>query len=177
MPQFERVGSETIYEGRIIRVYNERFRYAEDGKEVDREVVRHQGAVAVVAHDDTHVWLVRQPREPVDEPDLLELPAGRRDKDGEDPQDTAKRELSEEIGKAAEHWEHLQSFYTSVGCLDEEVVIYLASGLSDHQEDSGEDERITVVPWPLDDLDGAIAATKDSKTLIGLLHLRERRRS
>lgn len=173
--KFERIGGETIYEGRIIRVYKDRFRF-EDGKEVDREVVRHQGAVAVVAYDDEHVWLCRQPREPVDEHDLLEIPAGRRDKDGEPPEETAKRELAEEIGKAARSWEHLQSFYTSVGCLDEEVVIYLATDLHEEHADSGEDERIEIVPWPLSDLDGAIAATKDSKTLIGLLHLRERLR-
>ena len=59
----------------------------------------------MVAHDGEHVWLVRQPREAIGEPDLLELPAGKLDEEGEAPLDCAKRELAEEIGKAAEHWE------------------------------------------------------------------------
>jgi ADP-ribose pyrophosphatase len=173
--QFELISQDVVYEGRIITVANERYRYP-DGEEVDREVVHHQGAVGVVAYDDEHVWLVRQPREPVGDPDVLEIPAGRRDKEGEEVLATAKRELAEEIGKAAEHWEHLETFWTSVGFADEEIVIYLATGLSDDHADSGEMERIEIVPWPLTDLQGAIAASRDSKTLIGLLHLRERLR-
>src|SRR3954451_23434799 len=61
---FERVGSEEVWSGRIATVRNERYRH-EDGEVVDREVVSHPGAVAVVAHDGEHLWLVRQPREAV----------------------------------------------------------------------------------------------------------------
>src|SRR5690606_23068816 len=111
---FERTGSEQIWQGRIAGVRVDRFRH-DDGEEVSREIVTHPGAVAVVACDDEHVWLVRQPREPVGDPALLELPAGKLDADGESPLDTAKRELAEEIGKAADHWEHLVSFWSSPG--------------------------------------------------------------
>ena len=97
---FEPLGGETVYEGRLVQVRIERFRHA-DGEDVTREIVRHQGAVAVVACDEHDVWLVRQPREAVMEPDLLELPAGRLDVEGEEPLAAAKRELAEEIGFGA----------------------------------------------------------------------------
>ncbi len=174
--RFERLSSQTTYEGRIITVRLDRFRY-EDGGEADREIVGHMGAVAVVAHDDDHLFLVRQPREAVGEPDVLELPAGKLDEEGEDPQDTARRELAEEIGKAADHWEHLHTYWSSVGFSDEQVHVYLATGLRDvDRPEVEEDERIELVRWPLADLDGAIDACQDAKTLIGLLELRRRRR-
>jgi len=172
--EFERLESETAWEGKIATVRVERFRH-EDGEEVTREVVGHPGAVAMVAHDEEHVWLVRQPREVVGEPALLELPAGKLDEEGEELVATAKRELAEEIGKAAERWEHLHSFFTTPGFSDEQCHIYLATGLSDREEDTEENERIEVVPWPLGDLDRAIEACHDAKSLIGLLLLRARR--
>jgi ADP-ribose pyrophosphatase len=112
----------------------------------------------------------------VGEPDVLELPAGKLDEEGEDPLDTAKRELAEEIGKAADAWEHLHTYWSSVGFSDEQVHVYLATGLSDvDRPEVEEDERIELVRWPLADLDGAIDACQDAKTLIGLLELRRRR--
>ena len=99
--RFERTGGTTRYEGKIFSVREETFRH-EDGDESTREIVRHQGAVGVVCHDGERIWLVRQPREAVGAPDLLELPAGKLDVEGEEPLETAKRELAEEIGKAAE---------------------------------------------------------------------------
>jgi ADP-ribose pyrophosphatase len=172
---FERIASESVYEGRIITVTNETYRYA-DGKTAEREIVRTSGAAAVVAVDDEHVWLVRQPREPVDDPDSLELPAGRID-DGEDPLATAQRELAEEIGLTAERWTPLKAYRSSVGFTDEVVHLFLAEGLAeaDGEHDSGEDERIEIVRRPLADLDGAIDAVSDAKTLIGLLLLARRR--
>lgn len=172
--RFERIASRTIHEGRIFTVVEERFRYA-DGSEAEREIIRHPGAVGVVCHDDEHVFLVRQPREAVGDPDFLEIPAGKLDVEGEPPLETGRRELAEEIGKAAEHWEPLGSFVTSVGILDEEVHLFLATGLREvERPDVDEDERIEVVRWPLADLDAAIAATRDSKTWIGLLELHRR---
>jgi 8-oxo-dGTP pyrophosphatase MutT (NUDIX family) len=173
--RFERVASEARYEGRIFSVCEETFRH-EDGEESTREIVRHQGAVGVVAHDGERVYLVRQPREAVDSPDLLELPAGKLDVEGEGPLETAKRELAEEIGKAAEHWEHLHTFYTSPGFTDEECHVYLATGLSDADAKTDEHERIDIETRPLSELDALIDEVRDSKTLIGLLELRRRAR-
>ncbi len=172
--RFERIASTTIHEGRIFTVVEETFRYP-DGEEAVREIVRHPGAVAVVCHDDEHVFLVRQPREAIGDPDFLEIPAGKLDVEGEPPLDTGKRELAEEVGKAAEDWQPLGSFITSVGILDEEVHLFLATGLRDVQKpEVEEDERIEVVAWPLAELDRAIAETRDSKTWIGLLELQRR---
>lgn len=171
--RFEPIDGRTVHDGRIVTLRIERFRYA-DGEEVEREIVRHDGAAGIVAHDDEHVWLVRQPRETVNDPDFLEIPAGRLDVEGEAPAETAKRELAEEVGLAAQAWEPIASFASSVGVLDEIVHLFHATGLSEAQGDSGENERIEIVRWPLADLDGAIAATRDAKTLVGLLWLKTR---
>ena len=171
---FTRLGGRQVFDGHVISVHVDRFRFDVDGEEVEREIVCHPGAVGIVAHDGEHVYLVRQPRPAVGDPDVLELPAGLLDKEGEPPEKTAARELAEEIGKAAGSIEHLHSFWSSVGSFDEEVHLFLATDLSDADADSGENERIEVVRWPLAELDGAITQTRDAKTLIGLLMLRER---
>ena len=172
--RFEPLGGRTIYEGRIVTLRIERFRYP-DGEEVEREIVRHQGAVAVVVHDDTDLFLVRQPRETIGDPDFLEIPAGRLDVDGESALDAARRELAEEIGKAAETWEPITDFVSSVGVMDETLYLFHATGLRDDHAEAEHNERIEIVRWPLADLDGAIAATRDAKTLIGLLWLKAQR--
>jgi len=176
MTQMERIESKTTYEGRIIEVPVDRFRY-EDGETAEREIVVHPGAVAVVAHDDLHVYLVRQPREPVGDPGLLELPAGKLDVDGESELECAERELEEEVGVRASEWIELKRFYTSPGFAEEQVTIFLATGLervAGHEQDP--DERIELVEWPLSRLDYAIDECEDSKTLIGLMLLRDLRR-
>jgi 8-oxo-dGTP pyrophosphatase MutT (NUDIX family) len=173
--RFERVATETVCEGGFVSIRKDTFRH-EDGGEVEREIVDHPGAVGIVAHDGERIWLVRQPREAVGSPDLLEVPAGKLDEEGEEPLDTAKRELAEEIGKQAEEWEPLGSFFTSPGFTNEEVHLFLATGISDADEvpEVHEDERIDVEVRPLSELDELIAESRDSKTLIGLLQLRAR---
>jgi ADP-ribose pyrophosphatase len=172
--RFEALDGRTIYEGRIVTLRLERFRFA-DGDEVEREIVRHKGAAAVVVHDDEHLYLVRQPREALHDPDFLEIPAGRLDQDGESPRDAAARELAEEIGKAATTWEPICTYVSSVGMSDELVHLFHATDLSDRSAETEENERIEIVRWPLADLDGALAATRDAKTIIGLQWLRLRR--
>jgi 8-oxo-dGTP pyrophosphatase MutT (NUDIX family) len=167
---FERVGSEEVWSGRIASVRNDRFRH-DDGEVVDREIVSHPGAVAVVAHDGESLWLVRQPREAVDDY-LLELPAGKLDEEGEDALATAKRELAEEIGKAAKSWTHLTTFYASPGFSDERIHVYLATDLYDEQAHTDEIERIEIVKVPLSGIEDVIRENVDSKTLVGLLWFR-----
>ncbi len=172
---FERIDTEIAYEGRIVSVRRDRFRY-DDGGEADREIVGHPGAVGVLAHDGNVIYLVRQPREPIGVPDLLEVPAGKLDEDGESPLETGKRELAEEIGKAAEHWEHLTTYWSSPGFTDEQIHLFLATGLSDvGRPEVEEDERLELVTWPLDDLDNLIDQCVDGKSLVALLELRRRR--
>jgi ADP-ribose pyrophosphatase len=170
---FEALGGETVYQGRLVDVRVERFRHA-DGEEVTREIVRHAGAVGMLAYDENELWLVRQPREAVGEPDLLEIPAGRLDKAGEDPLDAGKRELAEEIGRAAESWEPIVTYYSGAGFTDERVHLFAATGLSEASADSGEQERIEVVRVPLAELGAAIEECRDAKTLIALYWLARR---
>ena len=167
---FERVGTEEVWSGRIANVRVERFRH-DDGEVVEREIIGHPGAVAVVAHDGETLWLVRQPREAVDD-HLLELPAGKLDEEGEDPLATAKRELAEEIGKGAKTWVHLTTFWASPGFSDEQIHVYLATDLYDEQAHTDEIERIEIVQVPLSQLDEVIRENVDAKSLIGLLWFR-----
>ena len=172
---FERTATQTIFEGKFFGVERGTFRH-EDGEEVQRELVTHPGAVGVVVLDGDRLWMVRQPREAVGVPDLLEIPAGKLDEEGEDPLETAKRELAEEIGKRADHWESLGSFYTSPGFADEEIHLFLATGIADVDErpQVEEDERIDVEVVPLSQLDQILATNKDSKTLVALSRLKSR---
>ena len=175
MSGFQRIAAQVRWEGKFIRAGVERFRYP-DGSEVTREKVWHPGAVGILAIDDEHLWLTRQPREAAGVDACLEIPAGKLDVPGETPLETGQRELAEEIGKRAGSWDELFAFFTSPGFSDERVWIYLATDLSDSgPADADEDERIEIVPWPLALLDDAIAECEDSKSLIALLWLAGRR--
>ena len=171
---FESLGGEIKFEGKIATVSVERYRH-DDGEEVTREKVAHPGAVGIVAVDERYVWLTRQPREVVGRQDSLEIPAGKLDVPGEPRLETAKRELAEEIGKRADSWREILAFFTSPGFSDERVWLYLAEGLSGAQAAAAEEnERIEIVPWPIERLDEAIDACEDSKSLIALLWLAAR---
>jgi 8-oxo-dGTP pyrophosphatase MutT (NUDIX family) len=168
----ERLDSEKVYEGHTADVSVGRFRRA-DGTEVERQVVEHPGSVAILAHDDEVVYLVRQPREAVADDALLEIPAGTLDVEGESELECAKRELAEEAGLAAEHWELLQVVYPSPGYLDEKVTIFAATGLApaDGSAAADEDEQIDLVRLPLGEIAAALPDLRDATTLIGLLML------
>jgi 8-oxo-dGTP pyrophosphatase MutT (NUDIX family) len=168
---FELIAVEREWTGAIMSVGRERFRHA-DGEEVSREKVWHPGAVGIIPIDATYVWLTRQPREAAGLTASLEIPAGKRDVEGEPPLQTAQRELGEEIGKRAGRWEELSVFFTSPGFSDERVWLYVARELEDNPEAEPEpNERIEIVPWPLADLAGAVAECVDSKSLIALYWL------
>ncbi|HET9103275.1 MAG TPA: NUDIX hydrolase [Solirubrobacteraceae bacterium] len=175
MSRFERIAGEREWEGSIFAAGRERFRY-DDGEEVSREKVWHPGAVGIIPVDDIHVWLTRQPREAAGLDASLEIPAGKRDVEGEPPLRTAQRELAEEIGKRAGRWQELSLFFTSPGFSDEQVWLYVARELEDDPEaEADPGERIEIVPWPLDELDAAIDECVDSKSLIALQWLRAER--
>ncbi|MGI8413312.1 MAG: NUDIX hydrolase [Solirubrobacteraceae bacterium] len=175
MSAFEYLGAETEWEGKMVRVGVERFRHA-DGQEVTREKVWHPGAVGILALEEAQVWLTRQPREAVRATASLEIPAGKLDLPGESPLEAAKRELAEEVGKRAARWEEIMAFYTSPGFSDERVWLYLARELTDATgSEPEENERIEIVPWPLEHLDDALAQCDDSKSLVALLWLASRR--
>jgi ADP-ribose pyrophosphatase len=170
---FQALDSQSVFSGRLLDVRIERFRHS-DGEEVTREIVHGQGAVGVLAHDHERLVLVRQPREAVGIQDLLEIPAGRLDVQGETPLECAKRELAEEVGLAAACWEPILSYYSSPGFTDELVHLFWARELSQASVQSEENERIEIVNWPLERLAEAIEACADAKTIIALLWLAHR---
>src|SRR4051794_17996856 len=173
--EYEVLKTETVYVGRVITLVKDTVAMPEGGDSV-REVVRHIGAVCVAAvDDDGRVVLLRQYRHPV-RSYLWELPAGLRDADGEPPLETAKRELAEEAGLAAERWSLLVNSYSTPGFCDEQVLIYLAEGLSEVDRPEGftvehEELDMTVERVPLADavqrvFDGGI---RNASAAIGLL--------
>ena len=172
------VSSQTIFEGHIVKVTLDQAELP-NGKLAAREVVYHPGGVAVLALDeDGNVPLVRQFRYPIQQL-LLELPAGKLDRDSEDQPEAAKRELSEETGLEAENWTYLGSMLVSPGFCDERLHMYLARDLKRVGQHLDEDEFLDVVTMPFDQLveqvmDGTItdaktvATTLKVKVLLGL---------
>lgn len=167
----EALGSEIAFRGRVIQVAMKRYR-REDGGEYQRDVVEHPGAVGIVAHDETHVYLVSQPREAIGEERSLEIPAGTIDPGDESPQACAERELAEEVGLAAASWRRLRVVAMTPGYSDERLTLFEATDLSPAEADADEDERIEIVRLSLGELDSALEQIEDAKTLIGLMELR-----
>jgi ADP-ribose pyrophosphatase len=166
--------SQAAHSGLIIDVRLSHYRRP-DGTEVRREVLEHPGAVVIVPVEDDHVLMVRQPREAVERL-TLELPAGKLDVPGEKPLECARRELAEEVGRAAGRWTPWGGFFTAPAILTEYIHCFLAEDLSAADGvDADADEDIEVVAWPLGDLDALIARVEDAKSLVGLLRLRAAR--
>jgi ADP-ribose pyrophosphatase len=165
-----------LFEGR--RFHVERvIQVTPDGVEHEREVIRHPGAVTVLPLlGDNRVSLVRNYRVAAAQT-LFELPAGTLEP-GEDPQETARRELAEETGYRADAIEKLAEFYTTPGVLDEKMHLYLATGLTEGPMDlePGEDLQPHVVPWDEALAMAADGRIRDAKTLVGLLFYQTFRR-
>lgn len=166
----ELLGSEKVLEGQTLDVSVKRYRRA-DGTEVSRQVVEHPGSVAILAYDDAVVYLVRQPREAVEEDGLLEIPAGTLDQPGESPLECARRELAEEAGLAAAHWRELKVVHPSPGFLSETVTVFAATGLTEASAELNPDEQIEVVRLPRAEAEAALAKITDATTVIALLIL------
>ena len=151
---YEVVSSETTYAGRIISVRKDVVRMPGETTS-QRDVVEHPGAVGVVALDEQgRVLLVNQYRHPVRRR-LDELPAGLLDVDGEPALETAKRELAEEAGYAADTWHVLVDTLTSSGMSDEAIRVYLARDLREVDRDVQEHEELDMTSQWLD-LDEAV---------------------
>ncbi len=177
MATFEPLDEELVHRGHVIELHRCRFR-APDGSVIERDVVRHPGAVSVVALDEHgSVVLVRQFRAPLGR-EMLEIPAGKRDVPGEPLEETARRELAEETGLDADHVEPLISFHNSVGFSDEECHVFLATGLHEvgHRREGPEEQHMEVMRVALDDVPALIAsgAISDAKTVIGVLAAQQR---
>ena len=168
---FTKTGERLLHEGCVITVATATFE-GPAGEVLERDVVHHPGAVAVVALDGDDVVLVRQYR-PVLEAEMLELPAGKLDVPGEDRRMAAHRELVEEAGLDARDLVELGRFHNSIGFCDEETTIYLATDLkaTTPEAASVEEQYLTVERVPIGEAEGLIAdgTITDAKTVIGLL--------
>ncbi|MBV9660486.1 MAG: NUDIX hydrolase [Acidimicrobiales bacterium] len=175
--EFRLLREETVFEGSLITVGAAQFE-APDGTRFDRELVHHPGAVVVVpVTSEGRVVMVRQFRAAIGR-DLLEVPAGKRDVEGEPTETTAERELMEEVGRRAGSMELIACFYNSPGFCDEYTWLYLARDLAaiPHDPQGAEERHMVIEEVSLDDVPRLIAAFEivDAKTIIGLCLARER---
>ena len=160
---------DTVFRGRIFDV-NRLSVQLPDGRMAERDVVRHPGAVAIVAlTDDGRICLVRQYRTALGRV-TVEIPAGKLDP-GEDPLECANRELLEETGMRAERMAFLTTIATGVGFCDELIHMYMATGLTFASSDPDADEFINVDLVPLNELIDAVldGRIEDCKTVTGAL--------
>jgi ADP-ribose pyrophosphatase len=158
-----------VYRGRRIQVAEDTLPLP-DGRAMQREVVLHPGAVAVLPLvDDRHICLLRNRRYAVGET-LWEIPAGTL-QPPESPEAAAVRELQEETGYRAGRWRKLAEFYPSPGILSERMVLFVAQDLTPGPLHLEPDEQLEprIVPWS-DAVAWALDGTiRDAKTLVALL--------
>ncbi|MBQ8648583.1 MAG: NUDIX hydrolase [Clostridia bacterium] len=165
--------AEYIYKGKIINMRRDEA-LLPNGRTALREVVEHPGGVCVAAlTDNNEVLFVKQFRYPYFE-EILEIPAGKRDRANEDPLECGKRELKEETGAQAERYIPLGALYPSPGYCGEIIWMFAATGLSYGEQNPDEDEFLTVEKIPLEKavemiLSGEI---KDAKTQAAVLKLK-----
>jgi 8-oxo-dGTP pyrophosphatase MutT (NUDIX family) len=153
-------GQTLIHSGRVWDVATETFEY--DGTPITREVIRHPGAVAVLALDaDDRVLLIRQYRHPI-RTRAWEIPAGLLDEPGEPALAAAKRELAEEADLAATRWNVLADFQNSPGGSDETIRVFLARDVSAVPAFARSEEEADIeVRWvSLDDVVDAVLARR-----------------
>ena len=165
----EMLDSREIYVGKIIRVKVDTVVFP-DGRQSTREVVEHAAAVAIVPIDDANnVLMVRQYRYPTGQ-SILEIPAGMVE-EGESPDDTAQRELQEEIGFMSRALRPIGGFWTTPGFCDEFMYAYLAKNLVPSKLMADDDEYIAVEKVPLDRIPRLIrlGEIQDGKSIAALL--------
>ncbi len=163
----ESLGSELIYKGKVFDIRIDEIR---DGDvQYKREIVVHKGsAVVIPVFDDGTAALVRQYRHAAGK-HLLEICAGTLNS-GEDPEIGARRELEEEIGVTAGTMEKLSEFWVSPGFLTEKMHLYLATDLTETEQNLEADEILTVERHPVNDLLKMVenGEIEDAKTIIGI---------
>lgn len=165
--------SEYLYKGRIINLRRDKAELP-NGAVALREVVEHPGGVCVAAiTENDEVLLVKQFRYPYSE-EILEIPAGKRDKGGENPLECGKRELKEETGASAEEFIPLGELYPSPGYCGEVIWMYAAKGLTYGEQNPDEDEFLDVIKMPLEKVVELIinGEIKDAKTQAAVLKLK-----
>jgi ADP-ribose pyrophosphatase len=165
--------SEEIFSGKVISLHLQDVELP-NGKQSKREIIKHPGAVAILAvTDDKKVVMVEQYRKAL-ERTIVEIPAGKLEK-GEEPELCARRELEEETGYECESLELLTSFYTSPGFADELVHVYAATGLTKKENAASldEDEFVNLEELTLEEAIQYVKEQKiyDAKTIFAVQYL------
>ncbi|MFC7371166.1 NUDIX hydrolase [Fictibacillus iocasae] len=162
----------SVYKGKIIDLQIEEVELPNGGTS-SREIVKHPGAVAVIAvTDDKKALMVRQYRKAL-EKTIVEIPAGKLEK-GEDPLACAKRELLEETGYSCRQIEKVGSFYTSPGFADEIIHLYFSDSLTyEGEQQTDEDEFLDVLKLTMEDIRELTASEQihDAKTMYAVMYL------
>ena len=167
-PEETLVSTKRMYTGKVLKLDLDTVALP-NGRTTELEILRHPGASAVVPlKENGKVILIRQLRHAADG-FIYEIPAGKLDTQ-EDPQACAARELEEEVGYRAGHFELLTSILTAPGFTDEVIHIFLGTKLTEGKQQLDQDEILEIVEWPLEEAiakiqDGTI---RDAKTIVGL---------
>ena len=168
------IESQDVYRGKLLHVKCDRVRLP-DGSEATREYVVHPGAAMIIPIlPDGRLLMERQYRYPLRRV-MLEFPAGKLDP-GEEMLKTAQRELLEETGYRAEHWEWLAEVHPIISYTTERIEIFLATGLTLEraQLDAGEFLETLAVDFADAYAQLKAGAITDVKTVVGLYMLRDR---
>lgn len=168
------IGSQDVYRGRLLHIKSDRVRLP-DGSEATREYIVHPGAAMIIPIlPDGKLLMERQYRYPIGEV-MLEFPAGKLDS-GEEALTTAQRELLEETGYRAAHWEWLAGVHPVISYSTERIEIFLATGLTKERARLDAGEFLETLVLDFADAYARMKAGKitDVKTIIGLYQLRDR---
>jgi ADP-ribose pyrophosphatase len=161
---------ESLFDGVLLKVFRDRVELP-DGEESVREWIDHPGAAAVVPlFEDRSTVLLRQFRYPAGEV-FVEVPAGKFDEVGEDPEGLARRELEEETGWRANRFTHLGGFYPCIGYSNEIIHFFLARDLSRGRATLEEEEFVEPFRVPFDEALAMVrrGEIRDMKTMVALL--------
>jgi ADP-ribose pyrophosphatase len=158
-----------IYRGRVFRLVEKDLRLP-NGRRTRFSIIEHPGAVAIVpVFDDGDVMLIRQFRPSLGR-EIYEIPAGTLE-EGENPLQTARREIVEETGYRARRWSRLGEFYTAPGFCNERLHVYAARGLEPARAEGDADEMIRPARVPFRRAIEMIrkGIIRDAKSIAGLL--------
>jgi ADP-ribose pyrophosphatase len=162
------ISSEILVEGNLLLAKRDSVRLP-DGRESQREYIVHPGAVLIIPIlPDGRLVMERQFRYPLRQT-FIELPAGKIDT-GEDPLVTGQRELLEETGYTAKHWQLLAKLHPCIGYSNEVIYVYLARDLTLGQHKRDEDELLEIFSMSLPEAMAAMRRGEitDGKTMIAL---------
>lgn len=171
------IKSEQIFKGRVVSLQVDDVELP-NGKTGKREIIKHPGAVAVLAlTHNNKIIMVEQYRKAL-EKTIVEIPAGKLEL-GEDPAECAKRELEEETGYGCTELEWLISFYTSPGFADEIIHLYIAKGLEKKENAASldEDEFVNLLELTLEEAEAFMKEQKiyDAKSIYAIQYLQLQR--